>query len=84
VTINLDKISEEHIRHNEEGQRLVDLNIVENQRTWSNGDKTWGFVAQWWRGSAHGECPILGSVRMFKQNDQQAPSKQPEDTGSPF
>ena len=84
VTINLDKIEQSKIWKNEQGERCISANIVENQKTWPNGDKTWGFVAQWWKDSANGECPILGSVRMFKPRDEQAPAQQPKESGSPF
>lgn len=84
VTINLDRISEDHIWKNRQGERCISTNLVENRKTWDDGDETWGFIAQWWKDQERGEGPILGNAKKFEKRPEQAPQQQPEDPGSPF
>ncbi len=89
LTINLDRISEDHIWKNKDGERCISANLVENRKTWSNGDETWGFVAQWWKDETlpagqYPEHPILGNAKKFEKRPEEAAPEQPKSTGSPF
>ena len=84
LTINLDRISEDHIWKNKAGERCISTSLIENRRTWDNGDETWGFIAKWWMDQQRGEAPILGNAKKFENREKQAPQEPDQSTGSPF
>ena len=75
---------EDHIWKNRQGERCISTNLVENRKTWDNGDETWGFMPSGGRIKSEVKHPILGNAKKFEKRPEQAPQQQPEDPGSPF
>ena len=85
LLINLDKIDEKYIERNKDGQRVIRASLVHNPKTWSDGNRTWGFLAQWWKDDTlpqgqYPNHPSLGYVRPLtprKEEDQHTPQESP-------
>ena len=90
LTINLDRIDQDRIWKNKQGERCISANLVHSPKTWDSGDESWGFLAQWWKDDTlpQGEYPkhpILGNAKHFKKQEQVQDSQEtPGLSGSPF
>ena len=88
LTINLDRISEDHIWKNKQGERCISANLVHSPKVWENGDESWGFLAQWWKDDTlpagqYPKHPILGNAKPLKKKEE-GPSEDQTLQGPPF
>ena len=89
LTINLDRIDQEHIWKNKQGERCISANLVHSPKKWDSGDESWGFLAQWWKDETlpagkYPDHPILGNGKVMRASSATpAGSTKPNDD-APF